>query len=105
MFSSYSSWKRIVNSKLFAIDMSRIDSMALSHTSPCTHSLILKNTVPAKFSSLSSLFPDLVPKFRTEIRLIGNFGLQGSVPWLKGSSEALCPLCKAEAEDNIHFFL
>ena len=63
MFPSYSSWKRIVNSKLFAIDRSRIGSMALNHTSPCTYSLILKNTVPANFWSLSSLFPDLVPKF------------------------------------------
>ena len=95
--------KRIFNSKLFATDRSRVGSMALNHTSPCTYSLILKNTVPAKFWSLSSLFPDLVPKFRTQIRLIGSFGLQGSVPWLN-SSEVLCPLCKAEVEDNIHFF-
>ena len=104
MFPSYSSWKRILNSKLFAIDRSRIGSMALSHTSPCTYSLILKNLVPAKFWSLSSLFPDLVPKFGTQIRLFGSFGLQGSVPWIKDLSEALCPLCKAEVEDNIHFF-
>ena len=75
MFPSYSSWKRIVNLKLFAIDRSRIGSMALNHTSPCTYSLILKNTVPAKFWSLSSLFPDLVPKFGTQIRLIRGFGL------------------------------
>ena len=45
-----------------------------------------------------------MPKFRTQIRLIGSFGLQGSVPWLKDLSEALCPLCKAEVEDNIHVF-
>ena len=104
MFPSYSSWKRIVDSKLFTTDRSRIDSMALNHASPWTYNLILKNTVLAKFWSLSSLFPDLVPKFRTQIRLVGSFGLQGSVPWLKDSSEALCPLCKAEVEDNIHFF-
>ena len=104
IFPSYSGWKRIVNSKLFDTDRSRIDSMALNDTSPCTYSSVLKNTAPARFWSLSSLFPDLVPKFRTQIRLIGSFGLQGSVPWLKDSSEALCPLCKAEVEDNIHFF-
>ena len=91
MFPSYSSWKRIVNSKLFAIDRSRVGSMALNHTSPCTYSLILKNTVPAKFWSISFLFPDLVPKFCTQIRLTGSFGLQGSVPWLGNLSEALCP--------------
>ena len=62
------------------------------------------SVAPAKFWSRSSLFPDLVPKFRTQIRLIGSFGLQDSVPWLKDSSEALCPLRKAEVEDNIHFF-
>ena len=105
IFPSYSGWKRIVNSKLFDTDRSRIDSMALNDTSPCTYSSVLKNTAPARFWSLSSLFPDLVPKFRTQIRLIGSFGLQGSVPWLKDSSEALCPLCKAEVEDNIHFFI
>ena len=49
-------------------------------------------------------FPDLVPKFRTQIRLIGSFGLQGSVLWLRDLSAALCPLCNAEVEDNIHFF-
>ena len=76
-----------------------MDSMALNHTSPCTYSLILKNTVPAKFWSISSLFPDLVPKFRNQITGASGF------PWLKDSSEALCPLCKAEVEDNIHFFL
>ena len=78
--------------------------MALNDTSSCTYRSILKNTATAKFWSLSSLFPDLVPKFRTQIRLIGSFGLQGSVPWLKDSSEALYPLRKAEVEDNINFF-
>ena len=87
-----------------AIDRSRIGSMAPNHKRPCTYSLISKNTVPAKFWSLSSLSPDLVPKFRTQIRLIGSFVLQGSVPWLKDLSEGLCPLCKADVEDNIHFF-
>ena len=32
IFPSYSGWKRIVNSKLFATDKSRIDSMALNNT-------------------------------------------------------------------------
>ena len=45
-----------------------------------------------------------MPKFRTQIKLIGSFGLHGSVPWLKDSSEALCPLCKADVEDNMQFF-
>ena len=33
MFPLHSSWKRIVDSKLFPFDRSRIDSMALNHTS------------------------------------------------------------------------
>ena len=37
MFPSYSSWKRAVNSKLFAIDRSRSDSMALNQTQGHTH--------------------------------------------------------------------
>ena len=67
IFLSYYGWKRIVNSKLFATDRSRIDSMALNDTSPCTYSSILKNTAPAKFWSLSSLFRTLCLNF--ELRL------------------------------------
>ena len=83
IFPSDFSWKRIVNSKLIATDRARIDSMALNNTSPCTYSLILKNTVPANVWSLSSLFPDLVPNFRTQVRLIGSFGLRAVYHGLK----------------------
>ena len=56
------------------------------------------------FGHYLPFFPDLVPKFRAQVRLIGSFGLQCSVLWLKDSSEALCPLCKAKVEVNIHSF-
>ena len=63
------------------------------------------NYSPANFWSLTWNNPDLVPKFRTQIRLLVNAGLRGSVPWLQGTNDITCPLCKVEPEDNFHFML
>ena len=64
---------------------------------------VFGNNPPARYWSLCSAIPDLVPKFRTQLRLMGSFGLQGSAPWLRNSAETLCPLCKTEVDDNFHF--
>ena len=49
--------------------------------------------------------PDLVPKRRTQLRVMVNAGLQGRVPWLRNSCKSICPICKSEEEDNYHFLL
>ena len=46
-----------------------------------------------------------MPKIRTQIRLLVNAGLRGSAPWLQGTNDVICPLCKVEPEDNFHFML
>ena len=40
-----------------------------------------------------------------QARLLGNFGLNGSVPWLKDTEGALCFTCKEDIENTYHFFL
>ena len=49
--------------------------------------------------------PDLVPKRRTQLRVMVNAGLQGGFPWLRNSCKSICPICKSEEEDNYHFLL
>ena len=34
---------------------------------------------------------------------MGNFGLNGGVPWLRNTDEAFCSICKTEVEDLNHF--
>ena len=38
-----------------------------------------------------------------QIRLMGNFGINGGVPWLTNTDGELCLLCKESVEDVSHF--
>ena len=40
-----------------------------------------------------------------QIRLMGNFGINGGVPWLTITEGELCLLCKQSVEDFSHFLL
>ena len=48
---------------------------------------------------------DLVTRVHTQVRLMGNFGLGGSVPWLKDTEGTLCFICKEDIENLDHFLL
>ena len=67
--------------------------------------LFLENMSPDTFWSISNEFPDLVKHLHQQVRLIANYGLNGGVPWLRGTNGALCFFCKEEVEDCSHFFL
>ena len=36
---------------------------------------------------------------------MGNFGLNGSLPWLQNTDGAICFICKEDIESVTHFFL
>ena len=103
LFPSYSSWKRIVNKNDYKYAKEKLLSYA-SEFCNLTVS-IFQSLPPHSFLSLTSSFPDLVPKFRNQVRLMGSHGLQGGIPWLKETDQAICPLCKSGTEDLTHFFL
>ena len=54
---------------------------------------------------MTSSFPDLVPKFQNLVRLMGSHGLQGGIPWLNETDQAICPMCKSCTEDLTHVLL
>ena len=97
LFPSYSSWKRIVNKKVYKYDKEKLLSYA-SESSNLTVS-IFRSLPPHSFWSITSSFPDLVPKFRNQVRLMGSHGLRGGIPWLKETDQAICTLCKSGTED------
>ena len=59
---------------------------------------------PQKFWSISSDYPDLVCRLHVQIRLMGNFGLNRSIPWAKPTDSTICFICK-EGKETLHHFL
>ena len=60
--------------------------------------------VPIEFKSgpscvkhtIANQFPDLVSRLHVQVRLMGNFGLNGSLPWLQNTDGAICFICKED---------
>ena len=65
----------------------------------------LENVSHDQFWFIGDRYLDLVRHFHVQIRLIGNFGLNGSVPWLTNTEGEFCLLCKESVEDVSHFLL
>ena len=103
LFPFYSSWKSIVNKKVYKHDKEKL----LCHSSESSDLTvpIFRSLPPHSFWFIASSFPDLVPKFRSQVRLMGSHGLQGGIPWLKETDQTICPLCKSGTEDLTHFLL
>ena len=54
---------------------------------------------PHHFWSLADEYSDLVTRMHTQVRLMGNLGLNGSVPWLKDTEGTSCFICKEDIEN------
>ena len=105
LFPSYSKWKSIVNSRLFRMRDSQLQAVSLEVLDVKLALSAFTSMNPNFYWSLTSEMPDLVPKRRTQLRIMVNAGLQGGVPWLRNSCKSICPICKSEEEDNYHFLL
>ena len=57
-----------------------------------------------QFWSIANNFQDLVSRLHVQIRVMGNFGLSGAIPWLSNTDGAHCIFCKESIEDVSHFF-
>ena len=58
-----------------------------------------------QFWFIADEHPDLVTRLHTHARLMGNFGLNASVPWLKDTKGALRFIDKEDIESTDHFLL
>ena len=56
------------------------------------------------FWAIADTYPDLVARRHVQVRLMGNFGLNGGIPWLAETDVALCFTCREDNETLCHFF-
>ena len=97
--------KLIVRDKIFDVERRAWDSFCESHPNMRVVQSCLENVSPFRFLSLADQFPDLVNRLHVQVRLICNFGLNGSLPWLQNTDGAICFICKEDIESVTHFFL
>ena len=72
-------------------------------TQPCKLlRFYLENVSPHQFWSIMNNF--LVSRLHVQIRLVGNCGLHGVIPWLSNTDGAHCFFCKESIEDVSHVF-
>ena len=64
----------------------------------------LENVPPRMFSAIADIYPDLVARRHVQVRLMGNFGLNGDIPWLAETDGSLCFTCREDSETLCHFF-
>ena len=64
-----------------------------------------ENMLPRHLWSLADEYSDLVTGMPSQVGLMGNFGLNGSFPWLNDTESTLCSICKEDIENLDHFLL
>ena len=102
-FPIYSSWEKIVQDKI--CDFEGRASFCESHPNMRVVQSCLGNVSPFRFWSLANQFRDLVSRMHVQVMLMGNFGLNSSLPWLQNTDCAICFICKEDIESVTHFFL
>ena len=90
--------------KIYDFEGHAWDSFCESHPNMTVVQSCLENVSPFRFWSLANQFSDLVSRMHVQVRLMGNFGLNGSLPWLQNTDGAICFICKEDIEMVTHFF-
>ena len=73
------------------------------HASMRVAQTCLENISSYQFWSIADCYPGFLSGLHVQIRLMGNFGLNGGVPWLTNTDGELCLFCKYSVEDVSHF--
>ena len=102
-FPTYTQWKSIIKTKIREKEKDEWLSYCQDHPGMHVAQACLLNTSPRQFWSLAVHYPDLVSRLHIQVRIMGNFGFSGGVPWLSHTQGALCFICKENAENVSHF--
>ena len=105
IFLTYSNWKTIVKTKILEKEADDWFRFCSDHPSMRVAQTCLENISSYQFWSIADRYPDLVSRLHEQIRLTGNFGLNGGVPWLTNTDACgeLCLFGKNSVEDVSHF--
>ena len=104
-FPTYPNWKCIVKTKVRNFEDNVWADYCVNHPGMHIAQACLKNVTPYQFWCLADNYPDPVSRMHIQIRLMGNFGFNGGVPWHVGTNKSLCLICKGGTEDVTHFLL
>ena len=101
--ATYMQWKSIVKTKIWEKENDEWLSYCQDHPGMHVAQACLLNTPPHQFWSLADDYPDLVSRLHIQVRIMGNFGFNGGVPWLSRMQGAFCFICKENVENVSHF--
>ena len=97
-FPTYTNWKRIVRYKIQVFEGDAWSKFCNSHPDMHVVQSCFENMSIQQFWSIADEYLDLVTRLQlyTQAMLMGNFGLNASVPWLKDTEGALCFISKED---------
>ena len=104
-FPSYENWKRIVRDRIQVFENDAWLQFCDNHPDMHIIQTCFENISPQDFWFLPDKYQDLITRLHTQARLMGSFGLKGSVPWQKDTLGALRFICKEDIENTYHVFL
>ena len=104
-FPTYGNWKSIVKNKVRDLVSRLWLEFCSGYTNMHVAQACLENVSPSKFWSLADLYPDLVSRLHTQVRLMGNLCLNGGIPWPFKTEGSLCFICKENTEMVYHHFI
>ena len=76
----------------------------LSHPNLHIARACLENVPPRMFWAIANIYPDLVARRYVQVRLMGNFGFNGGIPWLTETDSSICFTCREDNETLCRFF-
>ena len=79
------------------------NSFVLDHPNLSLAQACLATVSPHMFWPISDEYPGLACRLYVQIRLMGNFGLNGEIPWITNTDDDLCYLRKRDTETLGHF--
>ena len=104
-FPTYGNWKSIVKNKVRDLESRLWLEFCSGHPNMHVAQACLENVSPSKFWSLADLYPDLVSRLHTQVRLMGNLCLSSGIPWLFKNEGSLCFICKENTEMVYHHLI
>ena len=100
-FPKYGNWKSILKNKVHDLESRLWLEFCSGHPNMHVVQAYLENVSPSKFWSLEDLYPDLVSRLHTQVRLMGNLCLNGGIPWLFKTEGSLVIHAKKTQEQYI----
>ena len=104
-FPMYGNRKSIVKNKVRDLESTLWLELCSGHPNMHVAQACLENVFPSKFWSLADLYPDLVNRLHTQVRLMGNLCLNGGILWLFKTEGSLCFICEENTETVYHHFI